>query len=99
MGWNHEEIEMKEIWKNKTYLKLAISVFSKWLVNEGCHGSQLVGWNYCCDNDLRLLIVKVCRICLITRGENERKWIVHHFVILIIMIGEISKGMSFLILI
>jgi len=65
MGWNHEEIEMKEIWKNKTYLKLAISVFSKWLVNEGCHGSQLVGWNYCCDNDLRILIVKVCRICLI----------------------------------
>jgi len=59
---------------------------ANWLVNEGCHGSQLVGWNYCCDNDLRILIVKVCRICLIARGESERKWIVHHFVVLIIII-------------
>jgi len=47
-NWNERNLE------NKTYLKLAISVFSKCLVNEGCHGSQLVGWNYCCDNDLRI---------------------------------------------
>jgi len=53
-NWNERNLE------NKTYLKLAISVFSKWLDNEGCHGSQLVGWNYCCDNDLRILIVKLC---------------------------------------
>ena len=83
---------------------------SNWLVNEDCHGFQLVGWNCCCDNDLRILIVKGCcdndlrilivkvfRICLIARGENERKWIVHHFVVLKIIMGEIPKGMSFLI--
>jgi len=70
---------------------------TNWLVNEDCHGFQLVGWNCCCDNDLRILIVKVCRICLIAREESERKWIVHHFVVLIIIIGEILKGMSFLI--
>jgi len=29
MGWNHEEIEMKENLENKTYLKLAISIFGK----------------------------------------------------------------------
>ena len=98
-GGTMKKLKWKKIEKNKTYLKLAISVFSKWLVNEGCHGSQLVGWNYCCDNDMRILIVKVCRICLIARGESERKWIVHHFVVLIIIIGEISKGMSFLILV
>jgi hypothetical protein len=28
MGWNHEEIEMKEIWKMK-HLKLATSIFGK----------------------------------------------------------------------
>jgi hypothetical protein len=71
---------------------------ANWLVNEDCHGFQLVGWNCCCDNDLRILIVKVCRICLIAREESEIKWIVHHFVVLIIIIiGEIPKGMSFLI--
>jgi len=70
---------------------------ANWLVNEDCHGFQLVGWNCCCDNDLRILIVKVCRICLIARGESEGKWIVHHIVVLIIIIGEIPKGMSFLI--
>jgi hypothetical protein len=67
---------------------------ANWLVNEDCHGFQLVGWNCCCDNDLIILIVKVCRLCLITRGESERKWMVHHFVVLIIIIGEILKGMS-----
>jgi hypothetical protein len=71
-----------------------------WSVNEDCHGFQLVGWNCCCDNDLRILIVKVCRICLFAWGESERKWIVHHFVVLIIIIiGEISNGMSFFILV
>jgi len=78
---------------------------ANWLVNEDCHGFQLIGWNCCCDNDQRILIVKVCRICLIARGESERKWMVHHFVVLIIIIiiiiiiGEIPKGMSFLILV
>ena len=57
---------------------------ANWLVNEDCHGFQLVGWNYCCDNDLRILIVKVCRICLIAQ-ESERKWIDHHFVVLIML--------------
>jgi len=70
---------------------------ANWLVNEDCHGFQLVGWNCCYDNDLRILIVKVRHICLIARGESERKWIVHHFVVLIIILGEIPKGMSFLI--
>ena len=84
---------------------------TNWLVNEDCHGFQLVGWNCCCDNDLRILIVKVCRICLIARGESERKWMVHHFVVLIILnkdnniysvckkkIRRNPKGMSFSIL-
>jgi len=55
------------------YLKLAISILANLLINEDCHGFQLVGRNYCYDNDLRILIVKVCRICLITRGESARK--------------------------
>ena len=65
-----------------------------WLVNE-----DLVGWNCCYDNDLRILIVKVCCICLIARGESERKWMVHHFVVIIIIIGEIPNGMSFVLLV
>ena len=72
--------------KNKTYLRLVISIFfANWLVNEDCHRFQLVGWNYCCDNDVRILIVKVCRICLIAQGESERKWMVHCFVVLIML--------------
>jgi hypothetical protein len=55
------------------YLKLAISILANLLINEDCHRFQLVGRNYCYDNDLRILIVKVCRICLITRGESVRK--------------------------
>ena len=79
-NWNERNLE------NKTYLELAISIFlANWLVNEDSHGFQLVGWNYCCDNDIRILIVKVCRICLIARGESERKWMVHHYVVLIML--------------
>ena len=79
-NWNEINLE------NKTYLKLVMSIFlANWLVNEDCHGFQLVGWNYCCDNDIRVLIIKVCRICLIARGESERKWMVHHFVVLIML--------------
>jgi len=60
--------------RNLKNLKLAISIFlANWLVNEDCYGFQLVQWNYCCDKDIRILIVKVCRICLIAQGESERK--------------------------
>jgi hypothetical protein len=66
-NWNERNLE------NKTYLRLAISMFlTDWLVNENYHGFQLVGWNYCCDNDARTLIVKGCCICLIAWGENEK---------------------------
>ena len=58
---------------------------ANWLINEDCYGFWLIGWNYCCDNDLKILIVKVCRICLIAWGESERKWMVHHFVALIML--------------
>jgi len=78
-NWNRRNLE------NKMYLKLAISILANLLINEDCHGFQLVGRNYCYDNDLRILIVKVCRICLITRGESARKWMVHHFVVLIML--------------
>ena len=78
-NWNKSNL------KNKTYLKLAISILANWLVNEDCYGFQLVWWNYCCDNDLRILIVKVCRICLIAWGESERKWMIHHFIVLIML--------------
>ena len=102
-NWNEKNLE------NKTYLRLVISIFlANWLVNEDYHGSQLVVWNCCCDNDVRILIVKVCRICLIARGESERKWMVHCFVILIMLnkdgnvcsvckenLGEIPKGWVF----
>jgi hypothetical protein len=65
-NWNERNLE------NKTYLRLVISIFlADWLVNENCHGFQVVGWKYYCDNDVRTLIVKVCFICLIAQGESE----------------------------
>jgi hypothetical protein len=95
--------------ENKTYLRLAISIFlANWLVNEYYHEFQLIGWNYCCDNDVRILIVKVCLIYLIAWGESERKWMVCCFIVLIILNKDNSicsvckkkkrrnsKGMSF----
>jgi hypothetical protein len=98
-NWNERNLE------NKIYLRLVISIFlTNWLVNKNYHGFQLVGWNYCCDNDVRILIVKVCCKYLIARGESERKWMVHCFVVLIMLNkdnniysmckkkGEIPKG-------
>jgi hypothetical protein len=50
-NWNERNL------KNKTYLRMAISIFlANWLVNEDYHEFHLVGWNYCYDlmmpNDL-----------------------------------------------
>jgi hypothetical protein len=79
-NWNEINLE------NKTYLRLAINIFlTNWLVNEDYHGFQLVRWNYYCDNDVRILIVKFYRICLITQGESERKWMVNCLVVLIML--------------
>jgi hypothetical protein len=79
-NWNESNLE------NKTYLRLAISIFfANWLINKDCHGFQLVWWNYCYDNNVRILIVKACHICLIAREESERKWMVHCFVVLIML--------------
>ena len=47
-----------------------------WLVNEDCHGFQLVGWNCCCDNDLRILIVNTQLIYNNTNNKN----IFYHYI-------------------
>ena len=50
-----KKLEWKKFEKNKTYLRLVISIFlANWLVNEDYHRFQLVEWNYCCDlNDAK----------------------------------------------
>jgi hypothetical protein len=67
-NWNERNL------KNQSYLRVVINIFLKnWLVNESNHRFQLVGWNYCCDNDVSTLIVKGCCICLIAWGESEKQ--------------------------
>jgi hypothetical protein len=71
--------------KNKIYLRLAISIFlTNWLVNKDYYEFQLIWWNYCCDNNIKILIIKVGYICLNERGERERhnyiqfnKWLIN----------------------
>jgi hypothetical protein len=49
-GGTMKRLKWKKFEKNKTYLRLVISIFlANWLVNKDYHGFQLERWNYCCD--------------------------------------------------